>query len=237
MTTPRDLIKSSLQLIGALGVGEDVDGDEITDLFDRLNRMISAWSTQKALIFADTLVTKVLTASDGEYTIGSGGDINTSKPIAIKNAYVRNGTQDTDLSIIDEDVYASIGDKSLAADPPEKLYYKTGHPLGTIILWPAPASGLTLYMNVYAPLTQFTSLSQDISLPEGYEETIEYNFAKRIAGMYGKSLTMEQDELAKEGLTNIKQANRNADDMVASLDTPSGGGNSGSFDIYTRRYI
>jgi len=234
MGSVRNLIKRSMQNIGALGVGESIPDDESTDLFNRLNNMIGNWSTQGALIFTDTEITHVLSANDGEYTIGSGADINTPRPIKIKYAFVRDSDNtDHSIEIIDEYKYSRISDKNEQSSYPDYLYYKTGHPTGTIILIDRPSQAYTLHLGVLAPLTAFTGLSQTISLPEGYEEAIEYNFCKRIAGSYGKVLTQEQVNLADNGLRDIKRANRVNDRYLATTNFP--GQSYGSFDVYTRR--
>lgn len=235
MTTPRDLIKGSLSLIGAIGAGENIDGEEAGDLFARLNRMISGWSTQGALIFADTQISKVLTANVGSYTIGTGGAINTPRPISIKTAFYRSGDVDTPIEVVDEYKYNLVSTKASQGGP-DWLYYKTDHPLGTIKLWPVPPAAYTLFMDVEAPLIAFTNLAQIISLPEGYEEAIEYNYAKRISGIYGKTLTMEQDEIARDTLGNIKRANRKNDQFLSTVNAP-GAGRGDSFDVYSRRYV
>lgn len=231
MTTPRDLIKDALEDIGAIGVGDSIPGDQSTGLFNRLNRMLANWSTNGALIFADTLISHTLTSGDGEYTIGSGGDINTTKPTKIKDAYYRAATIDYNLEIIDEFKYNRIAIKSLQGGYPDYLYYKTGHPLGTIKLYPLPSAAHTLFLEAEVPLTAFTGLSQTVSLPEGYEEAIQYNFAKRVAGAFGRTLTPEQETLAREGLADIKRANRKNDFFEVTIDAP--GKRYDGFDIYS----
>lgn len=227
MTTPRDVIKGSLELIGALAPNESVDGEEISGLYSRLNRMLSSWSTQGALIYADTLVEFTLTANDGIYTIGTGADINTPRPLRIKTAYVRDTDQDYPIEIIDEYKYSLISQKDLQSSYPEALYYNPDYPSGTIKLYPYPGAAYTLFMEVEQALTQFTGLSQTISFPEGYEEALEYNFAVRIAPIYGKPVPMEVVEIANDTLANIKRANRKNDMFEATLSTPS----SGQYDI------
>lgn len=235
MTTPRDLIKSALQLGNIIDPVEDVDADEISALFDRLNRMIGNWSTNGALIYADTLISHVLTANDGEYTIGSGGDINTTRPIKINTAYIRDSSNyDEPLEIIDEHKYSQIYLKSLKASRPDYLYYNPDFPLGTVKIWPLPSLAFTLFMDVNQPLTAFTGLSQTISLPPGYEEAIEYNFLKRIIGSYNKKLTPEQADIADDSLADIKRANRMNDRFESDVCVPAGQGGT-YFDVYGAR--
>lgn len=232
MTTPRDLIKASLELLSVIDPIEDVDSDEISGLFARLNRMLASWSTVGALVYADTLVEHTLIGNDGVYTIGSGADINTTRPIEIKTAYVRDGSTDHPIEIIDEYAYSQISDKTTAGSYPEKLYYNPDFPTGTIKLYPVPGSAYTLFLETRIPLTSFTGLSQTISLPPGYEEAIEYNFAKRIAPVYARPVPMEVDQIATESLNNIKRANRNSDSFEADLGIPT---TYSRYDIYGDR--
>lgn len=235
MTTPRDLIKGALGDIGAIGPGESIPAEDVTDLYNRANRMISAWSNDSALIFADTLVSYALTSGDGEYTIGSGGDINTTRPTKIKTAYVTNGVNDYSLRIIDEYKFSKIHNKTLQTTYPCYLYYRTGYPLGTIHLQGLPTSGFTLKMDVEIPLTEFTSLTQTLSLPPGYEEAIQHNLAIRYAPTYEKAVPMDIKELARDGLDMIKQANRRNNFYEAELNAPGTG--RGYYDINTGGYV
>lgn len=223
MTTVRDLIKGSLAQIRAIAVGEAMDADEATDLFGHLNRMLDSWSTQGDLVYTDTLVTYTLSAGTGSYTIGSGATINTPRPISIKTAYITDGEIDTPLEIIDEYKFARISDKTTQGKP-EYLYYKTGYPTGAVALNAIPDAAYALNMFVTQPLSAVASLDTVISMPPGYEQAIELNFAKLIAPMYGKSLTMDQQELASDSLKMIKAANRAMDVLEAKLDVPGGMG-------------
>lgn len=234
MTSPRDLIKGTLTLGGILDPVENIDPDEITDLFSRLNRMISAWSNDGALIYADTQITHTLTVNDGDYTIGSGADINTTRPMKIKTAFIRNSNHDYPVEIVDEYKFNRVHNKAVQSTYPEYLYYRTGFPTGTVNLWPKPSQANTLYMDVTVPLTAFSTLSETISLPPGYEEAIEYNFLKRIAGSYGVVMTPEQREIADDSLADIRRVNMSNNKFESEPCTPFQGG--GYFDIDTGGY-
>lgn len=208
MTTPRDLIKGALEILGVIDPVEEVDGDEITGLFARLNRMMAAWSTRGSLIYIDTLVSHVLTGGDGDYTIGTGADIDTPLPTAIKAAYVRDGDLDYKLHIIDEVDYSTIADKTVQTAYPAYLFLRGGYPTATVQLRPIPDGAYTLFMEVTQPLSSFSGLSQTISLPPGYEEAIEYNFALRVAPLYSKMASQEIRDIAADSLAGIVRANR-----------------------------
>lgn len=222
MTTPRDLIRAALELIRVIDPVEDIDAQEIAGHFLRLNRMISTWGTRDAMIYSDTLISHLLTAGIASYTIGAAAEIDTVRPVSIKIAYIRNAAGgDIPVEIIDNAKFARIYRKDAAASP-RALYYNPAYPVGVINLFGVPNTAETLFMYVNQPLTAFTSLSQVISLPPGYEETIEYNFAMRIAGIYGKSLTVEQIEIAESGLADIRRANMKNKKLEADICAPFG---------------
>lgn len=233
MTTPRDLITDSLVDLGVISPVDSIDATQVTGLFRRLNQMIAMWSMQSMLIYGDTLVNKMLTDGVSSYSIGTGADINTARPNAIKTAYTRSGNTDTPLEIIDEYKYSGIADKATTSEP-SYLYYNPSFPNGAIKLWPVPDQAYALFLEVEQPLTQFANLDTAISLPNGYEEAIRFNFMKRIAGGYGKKLTSEQASLAADGLNLVKKANRRNDSFEASL--PRELTSRGSFDINSGKY-
>lgn len=232
MTTPRDLIKYALQDLGVLAVGEAIDADEVTDLFSKMNLMIDAWSSETSLIYEDVTLSKALTANQGTYTIGSGGDIDETRPMAIKTAYVTiSNLSYPPMELIDETEYARITQKTLGGQRPVYLYYNPASPLGTIKLHPLPNGSETLYLEVWQKLASFTSLTQTIQLPEGWELGIQKNFECMIAPSYGKTASPETKELAKTLKGNIKRMAKKHMSMIVDMDVPVG--NTGSFDIYS----
>lgn len=234
MTTPLDLITGALELIGVIEPGENDLGAATSALFKRMNRMLGAWSADSTLIFADTKITHDLTPGVALYTIGPGAMIDTVRPTRIKTAYVRESGTDYSVEVVDEYKYAGFVDKAITGTP-GYLYYNPDSPIGEIRLLPVPDAAQTLIMGVEIPLTAFSGVAQELELPPGYEEAIEYNFAKRIAGSYGRTLSPEQTAVAATGLADIKRQNRKNDRFEASYDVPAG--QCGYFDGNSGRII
>ena len=86
--TLRELLLSSMRL---LGVADQPSNDELNDALSALNLMLAGWATppHNLTVQALTHETKTLTAGTATYTIGVGGDINSSRPTDIQNAYSR----------------------------------------------------------------------------------------------------------------------------------------------------
>ena len=148
----------------------------------RLNSMMDSWSNERLLIFSLQQTSFALTASDGSYSIGSGGDFNMTRPIKIVDPCFTRDVDNTDipLELIDADTYGRIVDKTLGDSTPQYMYYDSGYSAtstATIRLYPLPSSGLTIYLNTLQPLQTFSTFSVTLQLPPGYQNAIETNYA------------------------------------------------------------
>ncbi|MED5773577.1 hypothetical protein, partial [Enterobacter kobei] len=88
MTTPNDLIILALKQANVLGVGQSASAEDIQDCFALLNMMLAQWNRRRYAIYH---LKTVNIACDGSqsYTIGPGGDIDTTRPNKIESAYFR----------------------------------------------------------------------------------------------------------------------------------------------------
>lgn len=206
MATPSSMILTSLQLTGDKVPGDTLSPAEQTEYLSRLNMMMDSWANDGLTIYAVQTDSKVLTAGDGSYTIGAGGDINTNWPTRIVSAYTVDGSNVSRpiTDIVDDSAWAEIVLKQLGNIYPDTLWYDNSYPLGTINLWPLPLSGLTLYINSYGRLQNFPLISTTLSLPPGYEMAITSNLAIFLAA--GQSpVSAELAKMAKDSLAAIQR--------------------------------
>ena len=78
--TAADIIKRALRIAQVISQGDDPSGtDQETDAFTVLNSMIASWSAERLMIPYLVTDTLTLTIGDGEYTYGTGGDINSAR--------------------------------------------------------------------------------------------------------------------------------------------------------------
>lgn len=209
MATVRNLITRALRKSGVITKSETPDPDEISDALEECNSMLSSWSTEKMLCVSRTRESFPSTGAQS-YTIGSGGDFNTTRPVKIISAFARLGTNDDYPMVeITDKNYSLIQNKDTPGAP-EFFNYDNGYPLGTLTMYPKPTASYTIYIYSEKAITAFTSLSQVVSLPEGWEDAIVYNLAVRLAPEYGQPVTNELAALAISTKSAIKRAiNRN----------------------------
>ena len=222
MTAVIDVIASSLRIIGSASLGETIGAAKLANGLSAMNQMLGGWSAQPNSLYFVTEDTHTLVASTGSYTIGSGGDIDTTRPIKILNAFVRDSTSDYSLELIDRAKYDSIVAKGSTGFP-QYLYYEPSMPTGTIYLYPEPSSAYELHIKSLKPFSSSYAATDTFALPPGYEEAIKFNLAIRLAPEYGRAVTQEVVALAVSTLNFIKTQN-SATRVKQIRSNPFGGG-------------
>tara|TARA_R110002020_G_scaffold91693_2_gene222621 strand:+ start:3272 stop:3976 length:705 start_codon:yes stop_codon:yes gene_type:complete len=227
MTTARDIIKSALRKIQVLGKGASLDSDEAQDGLEALNDMLAIWSAEGNLIFTETIETFSLNSSI-VYTIGSGGDFDTTRPNYISAVYVTQGEVDYILQSIDGQQYASIIDKEDGSFP-RRYYYNAGFPLASIYLDAQPTSVSSITIHSFKPLALFSDLDTVFAMPPEYKAALVYNLAIWLAPEYEKPVPKEVVNLASKSKGAVITQNTRNENFVSSLsDVPSRRGQTGN---------
>jgi hypothetical protein len=222
-----DLITGALRKINVLASGEVPSAAETADALVVLNDLLDTWSTEHLSVYNNAENIIVLTPGKSSYTVGPGGDFNIVRPLRITNAYTRLSTSGTtgidyfcDIWTIDE--YSQIGLKGQPGPWPKALYYNTGYPLSTLILWPVPTMGGEFHMWTDAVFTTFANATDAVNLPQGYSRALKLSLALELAPEYGVQvppLLLEQARKAKEAIKALNatpQATANYDRAIVA---------------------
>ncbi|MCK5616757.1 hypothetical protein KAR91_83620 [Candidatus Pacearchaeota archaeon] len=149
-----------------------------------------------------------LTSGTESYTIGSGGDFDTVRPVKINGGYVRSGGIDIPLQVVGEKKYRGVSQKSQTGDAVTYLWYNPtwgASELGTIYVY--PAAGGTIYLHNLRPLGEPTGLTETVLFPGEYDEPIKWNLALRLAPEYGKKASQDVVSLALLALDQLVNFN------------------------------
>ena len=198
--TASTLIKASLRLAGVIATGETPTASEMDDGLEALQFMLRNWSSRGIRIPYYTRVSATLDGS-ASYTIGSGGDINTTRPLSIVSAE----SADYPIKITDFNTYQLLSVSDSGAGDCEYIWYNPSYPLGYIYPWPLSSETITLTCQV--PLTDPTVLTSSIAFPPEYDEAIKYNLAVRLAPEYEKEPSRLVLGMAMETLAAIETNN------------------------------
>lgn len=202
----RDIVTGSLRLIEEVGSGEQPSAESINDGLYSLNSMISSWSIQGGLVYTKSSDTFTLSGGDNSYTIGLTGDFATTRPLSIDYMTVTSGDVEYTLEELSEQEFVTMALKSVQGIP-YGFYYDGNYPLGTIKYYPTPSQDFTVRIYSNKPLSEYSSVNDDLVAPEGYERAFRYNLAVEVAPEYGKQASMSIQKIAIESKNAVRAQN------------------------------
>jgi hypothetical protein len=251
VTSAQTIINGAFDLIGVLQAGGTLDGNSLADGYRRLQNFTGTLAIQSKTI--PTIGREVFpliagrggpndagVVGGGPYTIGPNGNFNTSRPNALEGAGLLLAVAGNPLpleiprALITDDWWEGIAFKDLPNALFTGVYYNPTFSvggLGTIYLYPVPntnANSLVLYRR--EQLGKFTSLTASYTVPDGYDEMLEYNLAVRLAGPYRRQLPPYVQQMAVDSLALVKRANYRISDLP--VDPALTNSRKGGYDIY-----
>ena len=207
MATALDLINDALTLIGAKDPLEPATAKEAADGLTALNDLLDSWSTDRLFVYRIASTVYSWPAATVSRTVGSGGDISIARPVRVEDSYVTDNGISYPLKAIPKESYDGIPVKGLVVNYPEWIYYDTAFPLGTLYLYPVPASTLSLTLNYWTQFSSIAATTDAVDLPPGYRRALKYNLAVEIASQYGMKIPPQVAMIAASSAGKIKRLN------------------------------
>lgn len=207
MATVLDIVNRALHLIGAKDPAESATAQEAADGLVSLNDMLDSWFTDRLFVYRLAQTSYSWPVGQTSQTIGIGGNINVARPVRVEDSYLISGQVSYPLATLTKQGYDAIQLKGLSVNFPQWVYYDPTYPLGTVYLYPVPASTLDLRLNYWLQLTQFSAVTDVVDFPPGYKRAITYNLAVEIAGEYGMQVPPVVAAIAQRAAGNIKRLN------------------------------
>lgn len=182
--TALDIITDAMQLLGIYAPGDpltDADAERGLSVF---NDLLDTWSNLTLSCFTILENSFPLVPMQNQYTIGPGGQINTTRPLKLIDgpgaAYVQdfNGNN-YGVSVVPRDQWNLFGNRSnlVTSDFPDIIFYDPQFPLGVINIMPFPTIAYTMFFDSYSQLAELTDLTSTLSLPPGYKRALTTNLA------------------------------------------------------------
>jgi hypothetical protein len=245
--TASDLLTSAARRLGFIASVESLGSEDAAEALAILNELIDAWKIERLLISTYTRTTWDITADDGEYTWGSGGDIDAARPSipsVIKVGFIDTSMDpdhETPLQVMTEAQYFGIPQKALTSPYPQAAYFNptfgaTG--LATLTLWPVPTSSdLEGVVSAPTPLDELASVSTPFYAPPGYRRFYISNLMVALAPVFNRRVTLEMREAAEESKRLLKANNKRLFDLSLH-GTCFGRANSGGhYDINSDGFV
>jgi len=223
MSTFRQVIEDSLLDLGIGALGEDTEADIVNHGFRMLNRMLESWSSELNPIYASTLDSLTWTSGSEVLTIGSGGDLDTVRPIEITGVQVRVSGVDYTLSPVSYEQYEETPIKDIENNYPTVYAYQKTFPLGKIHIYYVPSDNLPVRIQSKKPLSAAV-IDDSISLPSGYELAMQTNLTVLLAAAHGKQPKPETVRFAMNFKAAIEDINQDHAELWPDSMCPGVGG-------------
>lgn len=212
VTTVYDLLRLALQTAGAIGQNENPSADEAQDAIMILNDMMDSWSIQKSFVYTVQRTVFTIPSLKQIYTLGPGGDFNAPRPVRIEEVYVQligsGDTTELPVDVVDYDQWAEITVKGTASEITRTMWPDYQYPMINCSMWPVPNATQNFVFYMWQLLSQFTTINQTISLPQGYRRAIRYNLAVELFMSYGEDVPPSIQKIADDSMAEVKRVNR-----------------------------
>lgn len=231
MATARELVTDALQTSGIVALSSTPSAIEISNGLKQLNRLIEDWDTMKLWPYSNLETTGTLTTSDGEYTIGSGGDIAIARPNRLIAFQVIDSGLVYPLRFVSSEEFDNSGRFSTLSGKPEVYTFRSDYPLAKVEIYPVPDKAYSFNMVSSVKISNY-ALDDTVALPSGYYGALEYGLASILGDIYGVNVDKVQ-RTANNRLTRIKRMNEKSREL--SFNQISSG--SGHYDINSDGYV
>lgn len=238
MTTLSDVLTRAGKALKYLGRTQTLPAQDATDAANAFNAMLDSWSNENLLSYVVLERSFTLVVGQSSYTIGSGGNINTTRPLDITEAYIQDTAGNNYLMWVrTRDWWNQIGNRSgtITSQIPTDLFYDPQYPLGVINVFPQPLIGWTLFYDSTQQQVDPSLLTTTISMPEGYERAYVLNCALEMMA-YGFPCLLDEKELANlmkmaaDAKANVKRTN--IKDVISAYDPLLISRSSATYNIY-----
>lgn len=214
MANAREVIQDAFESLRIYSPGESVLDADMSRGFAVLNDMLGSWSNESLTTFATLEQSLIFTPGKFQYTIGVGGDLDTTRPLRIRHGFGAAYILDTSgnrypLTVIQQDWWNLIGNiLQVNANIPQYLYYDPQNPWGILNFYPIPNVGYTAFWDSYLQFERFGSLEVHVSLPLGYVMAIKRNLALELEPYYPNAVVSPKLQKAAEtSKGNVKRTN------------------------------
>ena len=207
-STGTDVIQGAMRMLNLLPVGGTATTSQLAEGVEMLNLMIDEWRNEQLMCPWVVEESFALTSGDGEYSIGPGGDFNTTRPTKLEDScFVQVGSVNYPITLINRAQYNSIPSTNVTGSFPQFLYYEPTFPLGTVKLWPLPGASNTLYLSSLRQLVSIPGVGTTISVPPGYDQCYRSNLALVWANNFGLPIPQTVALIARRTKRSIGRMN------------------------------
>lgn len=216
MMTYRELINSSLRLIGVIASGETPSADEFQDSLDSLNNLVDSWKNHKLLVISRIREEFDLISNKNEYLIGPTGDFVTSRPSEIFHVGIKDlNNNEIPLEFINYQEWARITSKESTASVPTRYYVDYTPENVTLKLFEIPIENRKIVIYSKKEAVNIADVDNEIELQPGFKKALKYNLALELGIEFSRPADPLILKIATDTLKGIKKNNVQPAKMIS----------------------
>ena len=214
--TVGQLCLSAARELGAVGLGDSLDSQELEEMIIRLNSMLGKWSEEMNQ-WRDESATITVPAATGAATLPV--EVSTIRSVR----YIESATYKRPLAAWNRDQYFILPNRSQAGAP--TAYYHAQRMDGdAIYFWPVPAAEADFELDYSRGFYFAEGPEQELDIPRQWHEAALYGLASRCAGIFNTleldpSLVQRCDAQARASYQTLLDADR-PDSYYFEYDSP-----------------
>jgi len=187
-----DIAVEVLSILGVYAPGEPVATADSASLLFTLNGIVDGFAAERLMIFETAILPFSTVIAKQSYKLGPDGTndwVTTFLPGAVTSIGLLTvgGTLEIPLALYTLAQWQAIALKATAGVP-TACWPQYGAVFHTLNFWPVPnvVSPVLLYVQKQIPL--FTSVTNTVLLPPGYQELLTYELALKSVGKFGREV-------------------------------------------------
>ena len=171
--TPLRLITLAMRDTGLLEETEEPNSDQLAEYSLRLNDVINFYQTKGLKLWLNVDIPVPLTATKQTYTLGTGGDVNMTKPLRVLDGYYQDNTVPTapttrPIFRMGWQEWISLSTKSQTG-PISQYFVDKQQLLLNVSFWMAPdtntATNGVAHVLLQQQVTNFTGVTDTMNFP------------------------------------------------------------------------
>ncbi len=214
--------KAGLSKLPGTGPGTD----KYNEAIGAMNRMLSSWGLDGLLIYKTSINRYSMSPLQSSYYIGPTGDWVAPRPLWIISADLVQTSTFPEIHLPMHIVrtgeeWAKVTLPDLQTAYPCYLYNDRGVADSLIRLWPIPAVNYDIELFTRDALkSDFTAITDEIDLPDGYEAGIVDNFTLELESLYPLQAVVSPQlrKNASIALKRIKALNLTSPPRISDAD-------------------
>ena len=206
----KELVTDAHYLIGAHQVGATLSNTKLTLGLRVLNRMVKQWQAKGLHLWRYEEGSLSTVADTQSYTMGTGGDFTTARPLKITSMRHVEDSIDTPMFPLTRDEYFDQPNKAASGKPTSYYYTPRGgsNATGKLYIWPVDDAANTLKFTYLRQFEDLDSGTDDMDFPQEWEDCIVYNLGVKLGDYYGLPVTDTVQREAAVMLDELKGFSR-----------------------------